>query len=593
MTTRTQQHDNSRVVDPFAVASPERGPRRRPGLVAAVVLGSLLVIATALYLIGYFVTADRLPRNAVVSGVPVGGLTEDQAVKKLTAELGPRAKQPIQVTVGERKAQVRPTDAGLQVDYAQSVTTARGGHNLDPRRILAALTGGSAVDAVVQTDHAKLSAAVASLATTFDQKPADASLSYAGAKIKKTAAQTGLSLRREAAEASIREAFLATTGPVSLAADVTDPDITDAEVAAVVKGFAALAVSEPVTVKAGGAGKFSVTPTMIGESITFQPKNGTLAPVLNPKALIKNAADAVKKVELTKPRDATVRLVKGKPKVIPAVDGTVVAAADLAKAVEPVLIKSGNDRTASVQLTGAKATFSTADAKKLKIKKVIGEFTTYYPYLPYRNINIGRAAELINGTLLKPGEIFSLNGVVGERTSANGFTKGFIIKGGRFREELGGGVSQSATTTFNAMFFAGLKDIQHQPHGLFIDRYPPGREATVAWPSLDLKFQNDTKYGVLVQAFRVKGDYSHRGSITVRMWSTKTYDKVVATKPVETNFTSGKEVKDDSPKCVPMIAVPGFDVAYQRLFYKGGVVVRRESFHWHYAPTDHVTCTKK
>ena len=593
MTTRTQQHDDSVVVDPFAVASPQPGPRRRPGLVAAVVIGSLLVIAAALYLVGYFVTADRLPRNAVVSGVPVGGLTEEQAVEKLTAELGPRAKQPIQVTVGDRKARIGPADAGLQIDYAKSVSAAGGGHNLDPRRIVAALTGGSAVDAIVQTDQAKLAAVVATLATTFDQKPVDASLSFAGAKIKKTAAHPGLSLRREAAEASIRHAFLTTSGPVALAADVSDPDITDAEVAAVVKGFAAPAVSAPVTVKAAGAGKFSVTPAMIGESITFQRKNGTLAPVLDPKALIKNAADAVKKVELTKPRDATVRLVNGKPKVIPSVDGTKVAATDLAKAVEPVLTKSGNDRTASVQLTGAKAAFSTADAKKLGIKHVTGEFTTYYPYLPYRNINIGRAAELINGTLLKPGEIFSLNGVVGERTRANGFTEGFIIKGGRFRKELGGGVSQSATTTYNAMFFAGLKDVQHQPHGLFIDRYPPGREATVAWPSLDLKFQNDTKYGVLVQAFRVKGDYSHRGSITVRMWSTKTYDKVVATKPVETNFTSGKEVKDDSPKCVPMIAVPGFDVAYQRLFYKGGVVVRRESFHWHYAPTDHVTCTKK
>ena len=237
--------------------------------------------------------------------------------------------------------------------------------------------------------------------------------------------------------------------------------------------------------KAGGAGKFSVTPTMIGESITFQPKNGTLAPVLDPKALIKNAAAGVRKVELTKPRDATVRLVKGKPKVIPAVDGTTVAAIDLAKAVEPVLIKSGNDRTVSVRLTGAKAAFSTADAKKLGIKRVTGEFTTYYPYLPYRNINIGRAAELINGTLLKPGETFSLNGVVGERTQSQRFHRGLHHQGRPVPQGLGGGVSQSATTTFNAMFFAGLKDIQHQPHGLYIDRYPPGREATVAWPSLD------------------------------------------------------------------------------------------------------------
>jgi vancomycin resistance protein YoaR len=246
----------------------------------------------------------------------------------------------------------------------------------------------------------------------------------------------------------------------------------------------------------------------------------------------------------------------------------------------------------NVQLTGAKAKFSTADAAKLRIKQVTGQFTTYFPYLPYRNINIGRAAALINGTVLKPGEIFSLNQVVGERTKANGFTEGYIIKDGRFRKELGGGVSQSATTTFNAMFFAGLKDIQHKPHGLFIDRYPPGREATVAWPSLDLKFQNDTKYGVLVQAYIVKATPSGRGSITVRMWSTKTYDKVAATDPIKSNFTTGRDIKDDSKDCEPTSPVRGFDVRFQRLFYQDGSVVRRENFSWRYEPTNRVICEK-
>ena len=72
---------------------------------------------------------------------------------------------------------------------------------------------------------------------------------------------------------------------------------------------------------------------------------------------------------------------------------------------------------------------------------------------------------------------------MGERTAANGFTEGFIISDGIFKEDLGGGVSQMATTTFNAAFFAGLEDVEHKPHSFYIDRYPVGREATVAWPS--------------------------------------------------------------------------------------------------------------
>ncbi len=223
---------------------------------------------------------------------------------------------------------------------------------------------------------------------------------------------------------------------------------------------------------------------------------------------------------------------------------------------------------------------------------MIGEYTTYFPYLEYRNVNIGRAAELINGTVLEPGETFSLNKTVGERTRANGFTEGFIIRGGKFKKELGGGVSQSATTTYNAMFFAGLKDIEHQPHTLYIDRYPPGREATVAWPNLDLKFQNNTAYGVLVEASIVKASSSRRGSITVKMWSTRTYDKVTSTTPVKSNFTSGQDLKDDSADCEPMTPVQGFDADYQRIFSNDGKVVKRERFYWRYAPTNKVTCTR-
>jgi vancomycin resistance protein YoaR len=255
-----------------------------------------------------------------------------------------------------------------------------------------------------------------------------------------------------------------------------------------------------------------------------------------------------------------------------------------------VLTKNGKQRTADVELTGAKAKFSTSDAEQLGIKRVTGEFTTYFPYATYRNVNIGRAAELINGTVLKPGDTFSLNGIVGERTKGNGFVEGSIIKGGKFKKELGGGVSQSATTTYNAMFFAGLKDIEHQPHTLYIDRYPAGREATVAWPGLDLKFQNDTDYGVLVQAYVKKSTPGSKGSITVKMWSTKTYDEVDSSKLARSNFTTGRDITDDDPECEPQAPAQGFDVNYSRIFRNDGEVVKTEKFFWRYAPTDRIRC---
>jgi vancomycin resistance protein YoaR len=549
-------------------------------------------MAGILYLAGYVATGDKVPKKAQISGVAVGGLSRSEAIQKLSVELGPRATEPLNLTVGEKEAQLKPVDAGLAVDYAQSVDAAGGGKSLNPLRILRTLTGGSAIDAVIVVDQPRLNAAVGELAKIFNQEPVDAKLRYDGTKIKQKQAQEGAVLQQDPAAATITSSFLKVTGPIALPAEISQPAVTNDEADQVVATFAKPAISDPIKVKVNGAKSFEITPRMLAGSISFVQRDGTLVPVLDEKKLRRNARPALRKIELVEPKNATVRLVNGKPKVIPAVNGTTITADNLKKAVEPVLIKPAAERKVRVQLTGDKASFSTAEAKKLRIKQVTGQFTTYFPYLPYRNINIGRAAALINGTLLKPGEIFSLNQVVGERTAANGFTEGYIIKDGRFRKELGGGVSQSATTTFNAMFFAGLKDIEHKPHGLFIDRYPVGREATVAWPSLDLKFQNDTKYGVLVQAYIVKGTPSHRGSITVRMWSTKAYDKVVATSPVKSNFTTGRVIKDDSKDCEPTSPVRGFDVRYQRLFYQNGSVVRRENFSWRYAPTNRVVCEK-
>jgi len=593
VTTQTPRSDFG-AADDTLIRSPARRPtpparRRRNAPIVVAVVTTVVVLLGAAYLVGYLLAGDKLPKNAQINGIAVGGLSRAAAVDKLNAELGPRAAEPIDVTVDGQSSEVQPAAAGLTVDYEASVQAAGSGRSLDPRQIFRVLVGGGATSAVIVVDQAKLDSAVQALAATFDQPAADAALTYAGTEVKQTPAQAGITVQQAAAATVIEESFLASSA-VPLPADVVPAEITDEEADQVADSFAKPAVSAPVKVKAGEAGTFKISPAMIAAALTFVPENGTLAPNLDAAKLRESADDAVKTVELTEPKDATVRLVKAKPKVVAAVNGTEVAADELKKAVEPALTESGAGRTVSVELSGAKAKFSTADAKKLGVKQVTGEFTTYFPYLPYRNINIGRAAELINGTLLKPGDTFSLNGIVGERTAANGFTEGFIIKGGKFKKELGGGVSQSATTTFNAMFFAGLKDIQHQPHTLYIDRYPAGREATVAWPSLDLKFQNDTKYGVLVQAYIVKGTPSRQGSITVKMWSTKTYDKITSSALARSNFTSGRDIEDDSPDCEPMSPVQGFTVNYQRLFYNDDKVVKRENFAWTYAPTDRVRC---
>src|SRR5262249_37906114 len=157
-----------------------------------------------------------------------------------------------------------------------------------------------------------------------------------------------------------------------------------------------------------------------------------------------------------KAKSASFKIVDDKPVVVPSVAGAAIDPDKLSQAVLDVLAGNGPRQvTAAVAQTQPK--FTTDDANALGIVEKMSTFKTYFPIAPYRLTNIGRAAKLINGSIVKPGATWSLNKTVGERTEANGFVKGFIIKGDKFAEDLGGGVSQSATTTFNAVFFAGLQ----------------------------------------------------------------------------------------------------------------------------------------
>lgn len=575
---------------PTTSAGPRTATTGRRGVVLALG-GGLLGLVAVLYAVAYLVVGDGLPARAEVGGVAVGGLGREEAIDKLARELQARESAPIPVAVDGSTDRVRPTDAGLAVDHARSIDLAGGRRSLDPRRLARALAGGGPSQVVVSVDEDRLAAAVRDLAGRVDREPANAALSYDKTTVRLKQSRVGITVKQQEAAAALVDRFPAGGDPVVLPVDVVRPEVDDTDAERVADEVARPAVAAPVQLRVGGR-PGSITPTMIAKSLSFPVRDGELRPQLNAGRLRRLAEPALRDAGLKKPRDATVRLVGNRPRVVPAVDGTEVTAANLKQAVEPALTRTRKGRVVRVPVTAAAAKFSTADARALGITEVTGRFTTRFPYLAYRNVNIGRAAELINGTLLEPGEVFSLNRVVGERTRANGFTEGYIISGGKFRKELGGGVSQVATTTFNAMFFAGLKDVQHQPHTLYIDRYPPGREATVAWPNLDLKFQNDTSRGVLVQASVEKAAPGRQGSITVTMWSTKSYDKVVSTTPARSRVTTGRDLTDDSPNCEAQEPVAGFDVSYSRLFYRDGRVVRREHFSWRYAPTDRVRCAK-
>ncbi len=162
--------------------------------------------------------------------------------------------------------------------------------------------------------------------------------------------------------------------------------------------------------------------------------------------------------------------------------------------------------------------FGLARIKAMGVTELISEFTTNHACCQNRVENIHRIADIIRGYVIQPGEKFSVNDYVGERTVEKGFVAAGTIQQGHFKDDIGGGISQFATTMFNAAFFAGLEFNDYQSHTIYISRYPYGREATLNYPDVDLAFTNNTPYAILLWP-----EYTDT-SITVQMYSTKYWD---------------------------------------------------------------------
>jgi len=170
-------------------------------------------------------------------------------------------------------------------------------------------------------------------------------------------------------------------------------------------------------------------------------------------------------------------------------------------------------RTGEIPIVeGAEPDVTTEELEELNVQHMVAQFTTYHSCCEPRVTNIHRIADAVDGVLLRPGETFSLNGHVGERTLEKGYVDAGSIVAGEIVDTIGGGTSQFTTTMYNAVFWGGYEDVEHKPHSYYFSRYPEGIEATLFWQSIDLKFRNNREHGILIDTL-----YTDT-SITVRLF---------------------------------------------------------------------------
>ena len=559
--------------------------RRTLAIVGGFVLGALL-----LYGLLVVVSGNGVPRGTSVLGVDIGGQSETAATATLDEALGAAAAQPIPVSVDGKTSSVTPADAGLAFDSAATVSAAAE-VTYNPITLLTRLVASDELEPVVTVDEPALAAYLADVAAKVDEPATDGSVTFTETTAEPVDPVEGSVLDRAAAGAALRAAYLHDTAdPVVLPIVVATPAVSADAVQEAMDSFGIPAMSAPVALTVTGLPHGSRTvvlrPRDFGPALVMTPApDGSLEPGVNVKKL-RAVVDAKLGDGLKEPKDATFRIRGGKPVVVAAVKGQTVNGGELTAAMISALpLAAGREATAGVETI--EPALTTAGAKALGVKQVISTFTQQFPYAAYRVTNIGRAARYIDGTLLMPGQTFSMNDTVKERTVENGYTVGTVISGGRFAEELGGGVSTITTTMWHTAFYAGLERVEQRGHSFYISRYLPGLEATVAWGSLDLRFKNDSPYGVLIKSSITNS------SVTVTMYSTKRY-RITAEFGPRTNIRPFKTVYDPSPTCVVQPGVEGFRIVVTRVFHDlSGKVVKREPLTTSYNVADDIHCGTK
>ena len=201
--------------------------------------------------------------------------------------------------------------------------------------------------------------------------------------------------------------------------------------------------------------------------------------------------------------------------------------------------------TVVIQMEDIEPEVTKLDLSSEMFGTALHKVSTKYAVNSNRTNNLDLACKAINGTILNPGEIFSFNDVVGERTAAKGYLPATVfVSGGASESELGGGVCQVASSIYYCSLFLNLEQVHREPHMYVVDYVDFGMDATVYWGSIDYQFKNTLDYPIKIQA-NIDG-----GTVNITFWGPEELDFTVETdyKILETYpWTTVEQVDETKP----------------------------------------------
>ena len=443
--------------------------------------------------------------------------------------------------------------------------------------------GANALDVVARVADTLLTAAVARLSDGLSRPAQEPKLEFLDRRAAVAPGVEGRELDVVSVRTALIDGFLRPRQDIDAQFETSSPSVTP--VAAEEARRSAQRMLDGGLVIVAGDATGRLTPRSLARSVAFIPAEGRISASVD-GAKLRDSLVRRSPGFLTAGQDASSRIVDRRPVVVPAIMGSRVDSEDLARVVEAAIVNFPTSGSAAVLLSPVEPELSDAEAAQLGVVERMSRFTQEFPYAAYRVQDIGQAARYLNGTLLMPGETFSPNDTIKERTEANGYTVGFVIgSGGVFAEDLGGRVSTAATATWTAAFFAGMERVETRAHSIYISRYAAGLEATVAWGIFDMGFRNDTPNGVFITA------RTTNTSIKVTFWGTRAYVDIKAEFGPRRAIQPFTTIYDESSACLGQSGVDRFSIDVDRVFSRDGVEVQRETIHTAYRPAPRVICT--
>ena len=557
----------------------------------ALAVGGALLVLFFLAVIERVVYAGDVMPGVEVEGADLAGRSEKDAYRELSALAAELESAPIRARIGDKELVADPSLIAFDVDELGTLRAVRAaGRSGNPiEQTLGTVLRRfrpDRVDLDVQYSDRALDGLLDGWQAQVIDGSVEGDLRFEGTEVIEVEPRAGTGiLRDEARELLSQELRTAERDPVELPVGRVEPRVSPQEVARAARRARAILAGD-VVVRADGS-TLTITPAQLAGAMGTRVRERRLELTIDPDRLRLALADALAAVE-TAPIDASFSVTPaGTVEVVPSHNGRQV---DLAFVGDAIL---DGQRRITAPLTDVVPERDTAWAESLGIKEQVSTFTTRHKPGEARVTNIHRAADLLNNHVVEPGEVFSLNEAIGPRTAERGFVSAPVYYG-EFTEDFGGGVSQLATTLFNAVFWGGYEDVYHKPHTIYISRYPMGREATVNYPDVDLKFRNDSKAGVLIRT-----SYTAT-SITVTFYGDKESKvveedgrRIIAERPAETRYYDcpGPPGLDDENVCATLApgetkkvesGYTGYDVEFYRVITRPGREPERERFFWRY-----------